>query len=349
VATNWNKVGALTGLGCLTLAAATFAIQIWPYPQLKGTPAAIIVSGPKLIAVFILLGFVFSAFALLRSRASASKSGEGDWRQKFMHPTWEFITGHSFTNQTVEVDGKSFRECKFENVTLLFHGKAAFDFVGTNQILGSLSLNSDNPAVNMYSKLRSFAQSIPGAKLLESAVDEKGNPIPDGFKMSPLLNSVEKERFLESDPRVYLCKIDLGADIVQGNAFILENRGGSVAHDVRINTIRFGYSEITFETLDNIPINKSAKFTPTVESNEIGKHYILNVMEEAWDRNSNSTFKPLPFTVSIEYTDFRGDRKLETVVEVNFSYPNLSFSRNHSGSKSDEIFAISSTRFTVKK
>jgi hypothetical protein len=77
----WNKVSAISALGCLVLAAATFAMQIWPMPQIKAEHRQIVVTppdtghpvptvgssaigGPKLIAVFLIAGFAFAGISI---------------------------------------------------------------------------------------------------------------------------------------------------------------------------------------------------------------------------------------------------------------------------------------------
>lgn len=77
-----NKVSAVSALGCLVLAAATFAIQIWPVPQMKAEHAQVVVSpitgmapnvkdnrpttigGPKLIAAFMIAGFMLAGISI---------------------------------------------------------------------------------------------------------------------------------------------------------------------------------------------------------------------------------------------------------------------------------------------
>lgn len=63
---DWNKVGSFSALGCLVLAAVTFAIQIWPVPQLRAASGQVDISfgGPKLIAAFLIAGFVFAGIAI---------------------------------------------------------------------------------------------------------------------------------------------------------------------------------------------------------------------------------------------------------------------------------------------
>ncbi|MGA9508999.1 MAG: hypothetical protein WBV55_10295 [Candidatus Sulfotelmatobacter sp.] len=115
------------------------------------------------------------------STAGAKQKENQDWREPFRNPHWQIFSGHSFANETIEVDGKSFRDCKFENVTFMFRGKAPVDFSGNTQVSGGFSINTDDPAVMLYSKLQRFARKIPGGRIAEGALDAKGNILADHF------------------------------------------------------------------------------------------------------------------------------------------------------------------------
>jgi hypothetical protein len=77
----------------------------------------------------------------------------------------ELIEGKSFANESVEMDGKLFRECDFTNVTLIFHGtaNAAFEHTGFHQ---PLIIKTDNQAA------REFAGFIVHMQLLGGVVDK---------------------------------------------------------------------------------------------------------------------------------------------------------------------------------
>jgi hypothetical protein len=58
----------------------------------------------------------------------------------------EIVYGKSFANERVELDGKRFQKCTFENVTLVYHGTTNFSFE-SNVFKGSLSMDTDSGAV----------------------------------------------------------------------------------------------------------------------------------------------------------------------------------------------------------
>jgi hypothetical protein len=39
--------------------------------------------------------------------------------ESFLSPRWRIVSGHKFVNKSIDVDGKSFRNCNFENVRSL--------------------------------------------------------------------------------------------------------------------------------------------------------------------------------------------------------------------------------------
>jgi hypothetical protein len=61
-------------------------------------------------------------------------------------PATEIVQDRQFNNERVVIDGKSFRNCKFTNVTFVYNGTASFDLIGTD-IYGSRWFSSDNPAI----------------------------------------------------------------------------------------------------------------------------------------------------------------------------------------------------------
>jgi hypothetical protein len=56
--------------------------------------------------------------------AGLPKQAATNWREPFRKPQWEVMNGHTFKNTTVELDGKSFQNCTFENVSWMFRGRA---------------------------------------------------------------------------------------------------------------------------------------------------------------------------------------------------------------------------------
>lgn len=101
----------------------------------------------------------------------------------FTNPKWETVDDSTFKNTTVELDGKDFWRCKFENVTLVFHGRAPVQFGPGNEFKGSLALKSDHPAAKMFANLLYVFRSLKGEgkRMMEGHEDSRGKMFPDNF------------------------------------------------------------------------------------------------------------------------------------------------------------------------
>ena len=96
-------------------------------------------------------------------------------------------------NKSIEIDGKSFRDCSFENVSFIFHGTAPAEFLGNTKMSGSFSLDTDNPAIMLYAKLQRMARAFPGAQIKEGAIDDRGNLLLDNFGIRQLSPGVTEQ------------------------------------------------------------------------------------------------------------------------------------------------------------
>ena len=58
----------------------------------------------------------------------------------------EIVDHQSFVNQRVSIDGKSFINCDFENITIAYNGVAPFSF-RDNRFRGKIALYSENESI----------------------------------------------------------------------------------------------------------------------------------------------------------------------------------------------------------
>lgn len=69
------------------------------------------------------------------------------------YPKWPdpyqptFVVGKTYRNQEVMLDGYSYVNCSFYNVTFVYNGATPMAFTG-NHIFGNFRVRSDNPAVD---------------------------------------------------------------------------------------------------------------------------------------------------------------------------------------------------------
>jgi hypothetical protein len=105
----------------------------------------------------------------------------------------EQVSYKSFVNETVEVDGKHFDHCQFENVKLVFHGKKrfAFSFNGFHQ---TIVLFTDNESVSAFEQMISLFGVMKGK---DEGVQWKADK--DGY--SVFRTFPEKETMDDMTPR----------------------------------------------------------------------------------------------------------------------------------------------------
>jgi hypothetical protein len=63
------------------------------------------------------------------------------------------IVDKTYKNERVELDGKSFTLCRFENVTFVYRGTAPFDLGVDNEITGGPSIEAPSPNLQGMIKL----------------------------------------------------------------------------------------------------------------------------------------------------------------------------------------------------
>jgi hypothetical protein len=94
-------------------------------------------------------------------------------------PHFKTVRDHKFKNETVELDGKRFEDCEFVNSTIVFHGHAPTEIIDP-KFLGSLQIETDDPAINNYITLSEIIRNMPTvAKFDCTRVDEHGHTKQD--------------------------------------------------------------------------------------------------------------------------------------------------------------------------
>lgn len=247
-----------------------------------------------------------------------------EWRVAFRKPHWEIVSGYTYANKSIEVDGKSFRDCAFERVTFMFHGNAPTEFVGNNRFSGGFSLDTENPAIMLFSKLQRFSRSIPGARIQEGTVDEKGNILADKFEIRQVSPETVKAEVTASDPRINLSIKDERAGGYPQTPFILHNQGKEVAHRVQIQPINFRSGAVTFDVVDSIAPDADATVLPnvttTLASQSMVQHNIGPLLHDEWNSGGGDfdALNPVVVGAAMTYGDFTLKPKFETAFEIAF-------------------------------
>jgi hypothetical protein len=142
------------------------------------------------------LAKVRSAASELEAVSTKSNNNTNGSLDVFRDPKWQIVDDHTFKNETVELDGKKFWRCKFENVTLLFHGKAPTEFAAGNEFRPPLLLKTDNPAAMLFASLSQMfrkGSEILGRITNEGMADSRGKPFPDDISIRVAETKSENE------------------------------------------------------------------------------------------------------------------------------------------------------------
>lgn len=122
-----------------------FALQICAgaatvlWPNEKWLAWSIFIAGTALLLASLAWWF-FANYRIQRKGASA------DVGAQWSVPPAESLSGRRYVNEHIEIDGKSFEHCHFTNVSLLFHGRAPFQFLEC-RLDGEVIFLTDHPAV----------------------------------------------------------------------------------------------------------------------------------------------------------------------------------------------------------
>lgn len=81
------------------------------------------------------------------------------------------ISDRAYTNETVEVDGRTFNRCVFNNVTLLHHGTGGWTFIEA-RFVGNIMLKTDDPATKSFMELGALLRSMPQVARSQMALQD---------------------------------------------------------------------------------------------------------------------------------------------------------------------------------
>ena len=71
-----------------------------------------------------------------------------------------------FMNEVVDVDGRRYVDCTFENVTFLYNATAPWEFSGTTTITGTINIKTDNRRLGAFLEFLRRTNSLnPDARI----------------------------------------------------------------------------------------------------------------------------------------------------------------------------------------
>jgi hypothetical protein len=130
-------------IACLAVAAVLCALDgILKLSKPLRTRSATLL-GHRIWALAPLALVVIALGVLAAGLLGGRYGGLPGWRYPY-EP--ERIVGKKFSNERVVLDGRSFFDCEFSNVTLVYNGTTPIQLRG-NRLRGVIRYDSDNPAV----------------------------------------------------------------------------------------------------------------------------------------------------------------------------------------------------------
>jgi hypothetical protein len=167
---------------------------------------------------------------------------------------------------------------------------------------------------------------------------------------SPALAESPKTEICDPDPRIYLLAIlDKADSFSKETPFVVENRGGSVAHGVHIRSLQFGYVSVNFAPVDNIAVNEKAEALPWVQSaTTTDQHNIFRVLDDAWNEKGKAQGmldENFGVSFSIAWANFAGSKRFEVDVDLVYQPIKRQFAERHKQSPKPEVFGIRHSGF----
>ncbi|MGB9202869.1 MAG: hypothetical protein WCB94_02725 [Terriglobales bacterium] len=99
-------------------------------------------------------------------------------RDTFSNPRWNVVSKHRYENHSLEVDGNSYQDCSFKNVTFIFHGTAPFEFRGKTELdKGEFAFHSDDPAIQNFEMMKEQFIRLSKGQVEVGVKDAAGNRV----------------------------------------------------------------------------------------------------------------------------------------------------------------------------
>jgi hypothetical protein len=148
----WAGVLSLIGLG-------GFA-YVWQHVSGQKSLARSLALVGAILTTWIFLGYDIYVHRNVTAASSVNVS-DYDLDQQWGTYHYTEVWNQSFKNLTVELDGISYRNCSFQNVTFHYRGKAPFSLEHCN-FAGDLAIRSTNPPVKAALLLVAELQQVAG-------------------------------------------------------------------------------------------------------------------------------------------------------------------------------------------
>lgn len=125
--------------------------------------------------VVIVLAFLLVVVFEHAFRAAQRRAAESEAKPSWIETNLEPVNRRTFTNEVVEIDGKRFEKCRFQNTTLMYRGKGGADFIECAFVDGQTRMATDFKPAAFFSQLMHKFKGLPSA-----ASFQYGEQGPDG-------------------------------------------------------------------------------------------------------------------------------------------------------------------------
>ncbi|MBI3475979.1 MAG: hypothetical protein HY010_09615 [Acidobacteria bacterium] len=116
---------------------------------------------------------------------------------------------------------------------------------------------------------------------------------------------------MPNDPRVYPVSIkEIKDAIFPSTAFVFTNRGGDVAHRVKVDMLfKLKGHNVDFPGVEVIAVDETCEVVPTVGGESLSnKRNIFHWLLEDWNANAGSLVEDWPKEMNVRWQNYKGDR-----------------------------------------
>lgn len=113
------------------------------------------------------------------------------------------------------------------------------------------------------------------------------------------------------DPRVYADSIKETQDsIFPQTFFVLVNRGGDVAHKVKLEMLfKLRGRNVSFPDVEALPVNEPREVEPSIGEESLSrKHDVFHWLLEDWNANAGGLVEEWPKEMNLRWQNYRGEK-----------------------------------------
>lgn len=183
-------------------------------------------------------------------------------------------------------------------------------------------------------------------------MDKEGRVLDRSAFAREIGTSSSSPAMTKDDPRIYVEVVDELDKPIKGvnqTRLVLHNRGGQVAHNIEIESLKIAGHEVTFVPVSDLDRDARKEITPQIESTGVMQNAdLVGLVIKAWNSVGDLT-EEFPLELCIRYRDFSLNKRFVSKIKLAFSPLQASFMRRNpstspAGWKAIEVEDISFSR-----